>query len=638
MNTTEDATLEDDDEGLESVDSLTLSSADQALDELYTLLGESSSLDKSDDADVSVDSETSLSGDAVLEELQVMYSSSDDSITESDSTTEAISVMDELEKLYGGTDGVSVDDQLSTSTEAESAVKNVSVMDELEAMYGSATTPEMDDEPVDPIEGDTSSLDELEALLGDSFESSTEAVAEEIPLESTADSSNEEFEANDAGISSSDEYLFENRKPVLEELQNLLQSSVEELKERADSHIGKTILALDMEYPTRNELITLLEEKLNLLNNISDTSGIDSFDGSTSVLEEFNALMSEADSSKNTLDSTDALPNEGASLSDEVDEYVSYINAKYKESSGDEDVAESVIPDEFDDLLLDTDNTVDADVLNQLEEMMAEIETPEIEDVNKDSQVAEKDVVIQQKSTVQKDDIKPAEAHDYRLKARSTVDDSYLSDRLDDEKRLPIGIILLAVAIIAGLVVFWNLFGPQDESVDYVQPDRAKPVQTVVLAEPLLQDSSIADTPVETESIGDSPSVIESSKYVQESQSDEEFVEVPVQLTTPDDSSIFISSEASNELIDVIDETNNAWSVHLFSYYNVPPAESELEFLKDLGIPYVIKQASVNGQLWYRVQVFKHSEFSVAKKYAVELGDRSGIKGIWISKSKIEDN
>ena len=78
--------------------------------------------------------------------------------------------------------------------------------------------------------------------------------------------------------------------------------------------------------------------------------------------------------------------------------------------------------------------------------------------------------------------------------------------------------------------------------------------------------------------------------------------------------------------------------MHLFSYYNVPPAESELEFLKDLGIPYEIRQAWVNGQLWYRVQVFKHSEFSVAKKYAVELGDRFGIKGIWISKSKIEDN
>ena len=40
MNTTEDATLEDEDEGLESVDSLTLYSVDQALDELYTLLGE----------------------------------------------------------------------------------------------------------------------------------------------------------------------------------------------------------------------------------------------------------------------------------------------------------------------------------------------------------------------------------------------------------------------------------------------------------------------------------------------------------------------------------------------------------------------------------------------------------------------
>ena len=531
MNTTEDATFEDEDAGLESVDSLTLSSADQALDELYTLLGESSSLDKSDDADFSVDSETSLSGDAVLEELQVMFSSSDDSIAESDSTAEAISVMDELEKLYGGSDGVSVDEQLSTSTEGESAVKNVSVMDELEAMYGSATTPEMDDEPVDPIEGNTSSLDELEALLGDSFESSTE----EVPLESTPDTSNEEFEANDADISFGDEYSFENRKPVLEELQNLLQSSVEELKERADSHIGKTILALDMEYPTRNELITLLEEKLNLLNNISDTSGSDSFDGSTSVLEEFNALMSEEGGSKNTSDSIDTLPNDATSLSDEVDEYVSYINSKYKEFSSDEDVAESVIPDEFDDLLLDVDNTVDADssveadVLNQLEDMMAEIETPEIEDVNKDSQVAEKDVVIQQESTVQKDDTKPAEAHEYRLKARSIVDDSYLSDRLDDTKRLPMGIILLAVAIIAGIVVFWNLFGSGDESVDYVQPDRAKSVQTVVLAESPLQDSSIPDTPVETSSIGDSPSAIKSYKYVQESQSDEEYVDAPVQ-------------------------------------------------------------------------------------------------------------
>ncbi|MCK4704168.1 MAG: hypothetical protein KAT90_01695, partial [Gammaproteobacteria bacterium] len=80
------------------------------------------------------------------------------------------------------------------------------------------------------------------------------------------------------------------------------------------------------------------------------------------------------------------------------------------------------------------------------------------------------------------------------------------------------------------------------------------------------------------------------------------------------------------------------WSVHLFAYYNKPPMASELEFLKVVGVPYKIKKAIVHGKLWYRVQVDKNSEFHVAKKYAVMLGKKYGIKGIWISKHQGADN
>lgn len=844
MKNSEDHVLEDEEAGLGLVKSSDLSGVDTSLDELYALLGESSSLDN--EAVVSKDDETPLVEDSTLEELQAMYSGSEASALDGkgESSTESISIMDELEAMYGSSNGAIINAEMTSDNDDTGMNESVSIMEELEAMYGgdiaSTTVEDL------PVEKSASSLDELEALLEGTFNAVTEEVGEETPLKSLDASSyeddvdslvalnnltsslvetnsHEDAESSEVYSSSNYEQLFENRKPVLEELQNLLQSSVEELKAKENSNTGTSILALDKEYPTRNELITLLEDKLSQLRMISDASGSYSLDNSSSVLEELNALMAGAGTAISSSSSytpttpVETLPDDNdISMSDDVDEYVSYINEKYKNASSNAvtdsasfesltsdtnnatlSVSENIEIADADSGLkeleaylaemsetstVDTDNLVDADAdsqvnetrpggssaesadsrlsaLDQLEELMGEAASSEIDvdssievgtddlakeagiadistkpgsglsalerlerlmgetassenkDSSEDISATKNDFEIQQESSYLSNKIKeieaeqdsveqessgpgdnmqPVEAHRNRLKQRSLPNETHLLEAIEAKKRLPMGTILLA-AIIVGVIVLWNSFDSGEDPRDRVQSDPVKltekavsvesvpqteteyysesvllsetPKESAPLSEiePLSEDVSISDMTESDNNIGDFQSAEESSVYEDESLNelnatpvdsyvDETFIdneinidnensvsqlELPVQLMTPVEPEI-VTADVSNMPTDVTVEINNVWSVHLFSYYNKPPVASEVEFLKVLGVPYKIKRAIVHGKLWYRVQVDKRSEFSVAKEYAVMLGKKYGIKGIWISKNKLE--
>ena len=130
------------------------------------------------------------------------------------------------------------------------------------------------------------------------------------------------------------------------------------------NHISQSTLTLDMEYPTRSELINLLEEKLRQLRLISDASGNFTFDKGAVVLDELSALMTEtgsgasAASSYISSDQTDALlVDADLSIPEDVDGYVAYINAKYKNSASQRIAEDNAISDEFESLLSGTDIT-----------------------------------------------------------------------------------------------------------------------------------------------------------------------------------------------------------------------------------------------------------------------------------------
>lgn len=85
---------------------------------------------------------------------------------------------------------------------------------------------------------------------------------------------------------------------------------------------------------------------------------------------------------------------------------------------------------------------------------------------------------------------------------------------------------------------------------------------------------------------------------------------------------------------DVTDQTYTIWSVHLLSYFGKPPPAGELVFLDKADVPYKIKKAIINGDVWYRVLVNNSTEYKAAKQYAEMLTARLGLKEIWISKKQ----
>lgn len=710
MKNAEDPIFDDEETGSQSVESSALSNADQNhsqdlnLNELYSMLGESSSLENDQtEVEISMMSETTSDeavndDSSVLDELEAMYSGLDSSNEEND----GLSVMDELEVMHDNSDVSIINDAENVSkNDDESDSASVSIMEELEAMYGSFSKSSTNDESSsinnhEPVAESVSALTELEALLGDSIESA------------------DDIESSEVFSNSNYEHLFENQDSVLDELQNLLQKSIEELDASADDH------SMDAKYPSRNELKTLLEDKLSQL-MISDGSESFSFDEGGSMLDGLNALMKEtgsdisaSDSYLSSTQSDDLSGDVDASISDEIDEYISSISSSYEDTPGDEfesllsgtaetmesEVAQDVSSISTVDEKTDSDLAQEPDVasvsaesdsalnvLEQLEEMMAETTEPENDEISDDIKTVESDFVIKHELSdlsgkakeEAPDEIKveaiselnekeqAADAHKSRLIQQSLRKEIYLLDKTENNKLLSLWGVLLITAVVVGVLVLWNLFGQgneQFELAENVVPPVSQPLSEKIATSEFSEKS---DDIAEVDNIHDLLASLETSRYetkpsydyesyekldqpyVDESLNNGESVssvETDVsQMEQSVQSIAAVTSELSAEPVlqepiveDVIAKAQNIWSINLMSYYNKPPRASELEFLKVAGIPYKVEKVIVNGEDWYRVLVSKSSEYRVAKEYAETLKKRLGIKKIWISKNQDVDD
>ena len=477
---------------------------------------------------------------------------------------------------------------------------------------------------------------------------------------------------------------------------------------------------MDAKYPSRNELKTLLEDKLSQL-IISDVSESFSFDEGGSMLDGLNALMKEtgsdtsaSDSYLSSTQSDDLSGDVDASISDEIDEYISSISSSYEDTPGDEfesllsgtaetmesEVAQDVSSISTVDEKTDSDLAQEPDVasvsaesdsalnvLEQLEEMMAETTEPENDEISDDIKTVESDFVIKHELSdlsgkakeEAPDEIKveaiselnekeqAADAHKSRLIQQSLRKEIYLLDKTENNKLLSLWGVLLITAVVVGVLVLWNLFGQgneQFELAENVVPPVSQPLSEKIATSEFSEKS---DDIAEVDNIHDLLASLETSRYetkpsydyesyekldqpyVDESLNNGESVpsvETDVsQMEQSVQSIAAVTSELSAEPVlqepiveDVIAKAQNIWSINLMSYYNKPPRASELEFLKVAGIPYKVEKVIVNGEDWYRVLVSKSSEYRVAKEYAETLKKRLGIKKIWISKNQDVDD
>lgn len=573
MKNAEDPIFDDEETGSQPVEFSTLSNADQDhsqdlnLNELYSMLGESSSLENDQtEVEISTASETTSAeavndDSSVLDELEAMYSGLDSSNEENDS----LSVMDELEAMYGDSDVSIINEAESVSkNDDESDSTSVSIMEELEAMYGSFSKSTTNDESAlinnhEPVAESVPALAELEALLGDSIESANDV------------------ESSEAFSDSNYEHLFENQDSVLDELQNLLQKSIEELGASADDH------SMDAKYPSRNELKTLLEDKLSQLMMISDGSESFSFDDGGSVLDELNALMKEtgsdtsaSDSYLSSTQSDDLSGDEDGSISDEIDEYISSISSSYEDTPGDEfesllsGTAETMESEVAQDVL--TISTVDektdgdlaqepevasvssesdsaSSVLEQLEEMLAETTEPGNDEISDDIKAVEGDFIIKHELSdlsgkakeEAPDEIKveaiselnekerAADAHKSRLIEQSLRKEIYLSDKSESTKSLPLWGGVSITAVVVGVLVLWNLFGQGNEQLELAEnvvPPVSQPLSEKIATS---ESSAKTDDITEVDNIHDLLASIETSRYETKPSYDYESYEKPVQ-------------------------------------------------------------------------------------------------------------
>jgi len=209
--------------------------------------------------------------------------------------------IDELHKLLGDafTSEVNDPETLLNTECVPSSVEDeyeVSALGELEELFSSSTEfvdtkASLETSEQLSTEDDAcgvSALDELKAYLGDSAQSDVGNIKEtSVPAQ---------------------EYSFESRRSVLDELQNLLQLCIDELKTDAKSSIGDTPVFNDVEYPSRDELQDLLETILSQLMLLSESSVATISTDSISVLDELKNFMHEtggADAAEASIVSTE---------------------------------------------------------------------------------------------------------------------------------------------------------------------------------------------------------------------------------------------------------------------------------------------------------------------------------------------
>ena len=391
MSIAEDTISEDKDTGLLPDDPSVSSNDDQGyeLDDSASLFTDETEVS----ASIEASAETPLAQDdnenSPLEELEVLYDSSAEVTTgDSESVVDEIPVLQEFEAMSDSSSEATDKNSETISNNEEPISNNVStgdsVLEELEAMYGSSngSTSENSEtvlnveEPISENESTGDSvLQELEALLsGDSVESVVNSITDEVETSEAAEYSSNE--SDNSGISaldelkaflgetashedsksddtyvSNDDYSIASRRSILDELQNLLQSCIDELKAATEGGSGVSILSTEVDYPSHYELKNLLETKLSELAKISAASVSTDYvvDGS-SVLDELSELLGETE-----INNSENVSDISVSL-DEVDDYLSSIGSGDGASDNDETVATDSVLDELKELLGESDD------------------------------------------------------------------------------------------------------------------------------------------------------------------------------------------------------------------------------------------------------------------------------------------
>lgn len=542
------------------------------LAELYSLLEEPSSLTAEFfEAEVSIEDETSLDDETSD------FSAPEEQYSVPDDASYSVSVLEELEAMYGRSDEEKIDD-------SENIYDDVSdgdnVLKELEALldnpFESATDivmDEVDDYPetvayssAEEDVNDISALDELKIFL------------DEIP-------SHESSKSIDA-YTDDDSYLFENRRSILDELQTLLQSSIDELKASADGKTGASLLSIEAEYPTRDELEDLLESKLSQLIMISDGSASFSPGEGASVLDELSALLGETDSDAAQINryspvssyDEQVLPATSEYDSDEVTDVDSVLKefehllpelAKTEESeviqdplltsvndssaenrTEDASILEELeayygaLPEQDNSELqdVDTENSGStSNALEQLEAMLAETAGSENNRNSETIEIIEDDFIDQKISSplpaedieekdedsasLSDDDQIAAEQTDRRVH-RSSVAEINLLPEAENNKRLPIVFMFSVISAVVAVIYFWNMPAGEDGLRNNLPATQTKTLEKSVIfktgSRSLAQAESVSAFPSEVDNIDDLLASIESSGYEKKSIYEEE--------------------------------------------------------------------------------------------------------------------
>lgn len=392
----------------------------------------------------------------------------------------------------------------NTEHDASSVVDehSVSALEELELMFSSSKESADTDFSLQNSEqysagedfNSISALDELKAFLSDGTQ-------DEIG----------DIETSSPSIL---EFSFENRRSVLDELQNLLQSCLDELKADTKNTIDDMSVFTDAVYPSRDELHDLLEDTLGQLMLLSNSSMSMTSSGSVSVLDELNNFMHETgecdvssvneedvmeSSSSNSiidelnllLGNTDSemldIPLESddsaSGISDESfvqDELATYMaelsdDAAIDDKTSIEEIVEDAADTEFDssistleelEVMLNEIGIYDNDETSDSIEASDDVFSYETEvkslcaDNNKEKKVKADN---RSHSEVQSNATVPDKIKTKKTVVNASVEDEGLSYEQDSNNRIPITGLLFATVGAVAIYGFWSLLHTSDE-------------------------------------------------------------------------------------------------------------------------------------------------------------------------------
>ena len=79
-------------------------------------------------------------------------------------------------------------------------------------------------------------------------------------------------------------------------------------------------------------------------------------------------------------------------------------------------------------------------------------------------------------------------------------------------------------------------------------------------------------------------------------------------------------------------DRRGGWALNVASYADTASAEKQAEQLRGAGYAGAVQSATVNGKVWYRVQVIGYPSQQAARAAAQELQAKLGLQGVWVVK------